>query len=153
MTITLQTKNRLFQAEEIIPLLAKYKMLSRFVCESIVDRAIESIELTPEEITQECHNLAKQYQLNTPTARQDWLAYRCLTRSQFIELASRNLKIEKFKQAQWDNNEVGAYFFRHKKRLDRVVYSAIRLREDETAQELARELPLFCHFPSSRSNK
>ncbi|MGL5795255.1 MAG: peptidylprolyl isomerase [Waterburya sp.] len=136
MTLTIQTQDRLFQAEEIIPLLTKYNMLSRFVCESVIDRAIESIELTPEEMTEVCRDLARQHQLNTPTARQDWLVRRCLTQSQFVELASRNLKIEKFKQAKWDNQEVRAYFFRHKQRLDQVVYSVIRLREKEIAQEL-----------------
>jgi hypothetical protein len=61
MTLTIQTQDRVFHTEEIISLLTKYNMLSRFVCESIIDQAIESIELTPEEITQECWNLAKQY--------------------------------------------------------------------------------------------
>jgi parvulin-like peptidyl-prolyl isomerase len=136
MNITIQTQDRVFHTEEIIPLLTKYNMLSRFVCESIIDRAIESIELTPEEITEECWNLAKQNQLNTPTARQDWLARKCLNQAQFIELATRNLKIEKFKQAKWDNHEVGAYFFDHKQRLDQVVYSVIRLKDQGMANEI-----------------
>jgi parvulin-like peptidyl-prolyl isomerase len=136
VTITIQTENHIFQAEEIIPLLTKYNMLSRFVCESIIDRAIESIELTPEETTEECWHLAKQHQLNTATARHDWVARRSLSQLQFIELATRNLKIEKFKQAKWDNHQVEAYFFHHKQKLDQVVYSVMRLRDMGIAQEI-----------------
>lgn len=135
MTLVIQTGDRTINAQEIIPLLVNYQMLSRFVCESIIDRAIASIECTSEEIAIASSQLAQQYQLSTDRERQAWLVRHCLSLEQFIALATRNLRIEKFKQANW-NNEVRSHFLRRKKQLDRVIYSVILTQDLSIAQEI-----------------
>jgi len=135
MTIVIQTGDRTINAPEIIPLLVNYQMLSRFVCESIIDQAIESIECTPEEIAIALKQLAQQYQLSTNIERQAWLARHCLNLEQFIALATRSLRVEKFKQANW-NNEVRSHFLRRKKQLDQAIYSIIVTQDLSIAQEI-----------------
>jgi parvulin-like peptidyl-prolyl isomerase len=135
MTIAIQTGDRTINAQEILPLLVNYQMLSRFVYESIIDQAIESIECTPEEVAIACSQLAQTYQLSTDKERQTWLARHCLNLKQFIALATRDLRIEKFKQANW-SNEVQSHFLRRKQQLDRVIYSVILTQDLSIAQEI-----------------
>jgi hypothetical protein len=51
MATVLKIGNRMFTAEEIVPLLASYRLIPQFLCESIVDEAITSIRCTVEEVT------------------------------------------------------------------------------------------------------
>jgi parvulin-like peptidyl-prolyl isomerase len=54
---------------------------------------------------------------------------------QFQRLVVREVKIEKFKQQTWDN-KLESYFLQVKERLDRVIYSLIRTKDQGIAQEL-----------------
>ena len=54
---------------------------------------------------------------------------------QLAALATRNLRIEKFKQATW-GNKVESYFLSCKFQLDKVIYSLIRTQDMALAQEL-----------------
>jgi parvulin-like peptidyl-prolyl isomerase len=47
----------------------------------------------------------------------------------------RQFKLEKFKQAKW-GNQSESYFLQRKTRLDRVIYSLLRVKEPALAQEL-----------------
>ncbi|MBD2252775.1 peptidylprolyl isomerase [Nostoc parmelioides] len=100
-------------APELISLLAGYQMLPQLYRELLIDQAIASIECTPEEIEQ-----AKQED------------------SQQIEtLATRKLRLEKFKLATW-GHKVESYFLTQKAQLDQVTYSLLRTRDMALAQEL-----------------
>lgn len=58
-----------------------------------------------------------------------------ITSEQLEALATRELRIEKFKQATW-GEQLEPYFFKYKSKLDRVIYSIIRTTDVEIAQEL-----------------
>lgn len=58
-----------------------------------------------------------------------------ISETQFLDLATRNLKIEKFKQATW-GSKLDSHFYKLKAKLDRVVYSLICLWDAGIAQEL-----------------
>ena len=98
---------------ELISLLEGYQMLPQLYRELLIDQAIASIECTPEEIEQ-----AKQEDPQKTTA-----------------LATRKLRLEKFKQATW-GHKLESYFLTQKAQLDRVTYSLIRIRDMALAQEL-----------------
>jgi parvulin-like peptidyl-prolyl isomerase len=57
-----------------------------------------------------------------------------MTAKQLKDFATRKLKIERFKQARWDE-QLETYFLARKRQLDRVVYSLIQT-DELTAQEL-----------------
>lgn len=135
MTAVIQTGDQIITASELIPLLANYQMLSRLVTEYIIDEAIKPIKCTPEEIATACQQFALANQLTTETKRLAWLNRYQLNLEQFKAIATRNLKIAKFKEAFW-GNQVKHYFFKNKQQFDRVVYSIIRVKDFNLAQEL-----------------
>jgi hypothetical protein len=50
-------------------------------------------------------------------------------------LATRGLRIEKFKQATW-GRKLEAYFLKRKGQLDKAIYSLMRTKDLRLAQEL-----------------
>ena len=135
MTAVIQTGEQIITASELIPLLTNYQMLSRLVTEYIIDEAIKPIKCTSEEITTACQQFALANQLNTEIDRLAWLNRHQLNSEQFIAIATRNLKIAKFKQVTW-GEQVKPYFFKHKQQFDRVIYSIIWVEDMDLAQEI-----------------
>ena len=135
MITSLQIANKIITADAIIPLLTNYQMLAKLSREVLIDKAIESISCTTAEKAQVVQQFYQQNGLALDSDRNSWLKKHCLRSEQIEALATRKLKIEKFKQATW-GAKLGAYFIHRKKQLDRVVFSLIQTKELELAQEL-----------------
>ena len=133
MTAVLQLSNRTITAEEIIPLLAGYQMLPRLLFELLIDQAIIPFSCTSEEIAEAYQQFCEKNQLTTETERKVWLEHNGMTMEQLEALATRGLRIEKFKQATW-SHKLESYFFSRKSQLDKVVYSLIQT-QDMAVQE------------------
>jgi glycosyltransferase involved in cell wall biosynthesis len=131
----LKVYNQTVTTQEIIPLLSRYQLLPKLQQELIVDEAIASFTCTPEEQAKCCQEFCTQHQLTSETERQAWLQQHGMSEGQFLDFATRNLRIEKFKQTTWGNN-LESYFRKLKPKLDQVVYSLIRTQDREIAQEL-----------------
>lgn len=142
MTPILQVGDRTITALEIVPLLTSYQMLPRLLVEIIIDQAlaklnevIAPITCTLEEIDHDYKLFCQKNQLSTETELQAWLLRYRMTPKQLAALATRNLKIEKYKQPTW-GNKVESYFLSCKSQLDMVIYSLIRTQDMAIAQEL-----------------
>lgn len=142
MTVVLQVGSRQVTAEDIMPLLAGYRMLPQLLQEVLVDEAIAAWEQSLEEpaFTQEEAGNARtqflaQNQINNDETYQTWLTRHSMTPQQLEALAIRNLRIEKFKDATW-GPKLESYFLNRKASLDRVIYSLIRTQDVGIAQEL-----------------
>lgn len=135
MTKVLQVGNRIITAEELIQLLAGYQMLPQLLRELLIDQAIAPIECTPEEKASACQKFYEKNQLTSEPERQAWLAHYRMTPEQLEALATRGLRIEKFKRASW-GKKLESYFLSRKSKLDKVIYSLIRTKEVGIAQEL-----------------
>lgn len=120
---------------ELITLLKQYELLPKLQEELAIDRAIAPFTCTPKEQAECCQDFYKERQLNSEVARQKWLEEKGMTQAQLINLATRQLRIEKFKEATW-GNKLEAYFSQRKSELDRYVYSLIRVRDGAVAKEL-----------------
>ncbi|HEY9302620.1 MAG TPA: glycosyltransferase, partial [Phormidium sp.] len=131
----LQIGDRAVTPTELAALLKQYELLPKLQEEMVIDRAITYFECTPEQETECCQEFYKQHQLNTAVARQKWLQEQGMTETQLINLATRELRIEKFKEATWGNN-LENYFYQRKSQLDQYVYSLIRVRDSDVAKEL-----------------
>ncbi|ODG97831.1 group 1 glycosyl transferase [Nostoc sp. KVJ20] len=134
-TTLLQVHNQTVTTQEIIPLLNRYQLLSKLREELLIDEAITPFSCTPEEEAKCYQDLCKQHQLTLEAQRQNWLQQQNITETQFLDLATRNLRIEKFKQATW-GSKLDSHFYKLKPKLDHVIYSLIRLRDAAVAQEL-----------------
>ena len=135
MTQVLQIGNRAITPAEIIPLLAGYQILPQLLRELIIDEAIAPIKCTPEEEDTARQQFYTQNQLTNETQRQAWLQWHRMTPEQLEALATRGLRVEKFKQATW-SHKLESYLLSRKGQLDRVIYSLIRTKDPGIAQEI-----------------
>ena len=135
MTLTIQAGKQTMTAWDIIPRLSRYQMLPQLIKESIIDNAIANIECTPEEISFACEQFDRQNQLTTEEQREVWGRSRGLDREDMLELATRFIKIAKFKQQKW-GEDLNRYFLDRKDSLDKIIFSIIRVADMGLAQEL-----------------
>jgi parvulin-like peptidyl-prolyl isomerase len=119
----------------IIPLLTSYRMMPQLLRERIIDNAIASIECSSSEIEQAYQQFYQTNQINSETELQIWLQRHNMTVTQLELTVIRPLKIQKFKQQTW-GNQLEAYFWQRKSDLDLVIYSMIKVENNDLAQEL-----------------
>jgi parvulin-like peptidyl-prolyl isomerase len=136
MTKVLQVKNQSITTEKVVTLLASYQMLPQFLREVITDQAITSITCTPEEKASACQQFYEKYQLTSKSERQEWLELYEMTPEQLEALATRGLRIEKFKRTTWGGGKLESYFLTRKSLLDKVIYSLIQTRDVGVANEI-----------------
>lgn len=135
MTIVLQINDRPIASEEIMSLLVSYQLLPQFLRGVIIDRAIASIECTPQEIAESYQQLCQRYQIQSATQQQAWLKHYGMNPKQLEALATRALRIEKFKQQTW-GNKLEPYFLSRKGQLDKAIYFLLRTKNLGLAEEL-----------------
>lgn len=135
MSDMLKIGTRTIAPDDILPLMAGYQMMPQFLKELLIDEAIAPIDCTDEEKETACQAFYQQNQITDPQNRQVWLAHYRMTQEQLESLATRELRIEKFKQQRW-GPKLESYFLDRKSRLDKVIYSLIRTKDLGIAQEL-----------------
>ena len=135
MTALLQIGDRAINVDQILPLLKQYGMLPQLLREIVIDDATASIALSEEEVQEAYKQFYQQQQLGDEQQLQAWLKSRGLEREQLDYLVTRTLKLEKFKQDTW-GSKVESYFLQRKEKLDKVIYSLIRVNDIAVAQEL-----------------
>lgn len=124
-----------FTPKDSLSLLANYQLIPQLICESIIDRTIFTIECTPEEIASACQQFYQRWNLTTEEQQQMWQFHCGLSQAQFEEMTTRSLRIEKFKQATW-GHKLESHFLQRKQEFDRVIYSLLRIKDQDAAQEL-----------------
>ena len=135
MTAVLQIGDRAINVDEILPLLKQYGMLPQLLKEIVIDNATASISLSDEEVATAYKQFYQQQQLGDEQQLQAWLKSRNLEREQLDYLVTRTLRLEKFKQETW-KTKIESYFLQRKEKLDKVIYSLIRVNDIAIAQEL-----------------
>lgn len=116
-------------------LLANYQLIPQLLYEGIIDRAIANIECTVEEIELACQQFYQHWNLMTEDQQQMWRSHCGLSQIQFEQMATRSLRIEKFKRANWKHG-LESHFLQRKHEFDRVIYSLLRTKDQDVAQEL-----------------
>lgn len=101
----------------------------------MIDRAIADIECTVEETNAACQQFYQQWSLTTDEHQQIWRSHCGLNQAQFEEMTTRSLRIEKFKQHTW-GHKLESHFLERKQEFDRVIYSLLRTKDQDIAQEL-----------------
>jgi len=135
MKTVLQVGKQSIQEDELYNLLAQYQYLPRLARELIIDQAIADIQCTPEEKVAVREQFCQQLQITNQEQLNTWLTQSGMTVEQFEPYILRDLKLEKFKQAEWDHL-LESHFLECKNQLDKIVYSLIRTKEPGIAQEL-----------------
>ncbi|MEL6554550.1 MAG: peptidylprolyl isomerase [Cyanobacteria bacterium J06621_11] len=110
----------------------QYRLLEKFVQESTVDDLIEGVVCDP---TLALEAYCKRRKLETDEHVQAWCKQEHLTPGQMRIEALREAKLAQFKEDTW-GDRLQTFFLQQKDQLDRVVYSLIRVKSAELAQEL-----------------
>lgn len=134
METVLQFGDQTITATEIVSKLAGYQMLPQLCRELIIEKAIAGIDLTAEEKSKAIEQFCIKNQL-TPETIDAVKKRHCMTDAQLEVVATKEIKLEKFKQATW-GSKLEQYFLQYKPQLDRVIYSLLRTQDMEVAQEL-----------------
>ena len=135
MTPILKFGNRTISTTELPQILAGNQMLPILCRHLIINQGIAGIKLSESEIAQASQSFFSRNQIESEEARNAFIQYYGMSLEQLEELATRELRVEKFKQATW-GSKVESYFLANKSQFDKVVYSLIRVNEMEVAQEL-----------------
>jgi len=135
MTTTLHANETDITAEEIVSLVKSCQILPQLWRERIIEQAIAAIDCTPEETMSACQQFYQQHHLDSVAKQQAWLEHYGITQRQLISMATRQLKIEKFKQLTW-GSKLETYFLQRKGQLDRVICSLIRVQDGGIAEEI-----------------
>lgn len=135
MASLIKIGDQIIQSAELPHLLAGHKMLYILQREVIIDKAIATIELTPEEKAATMQQFLGRNKLSTQESVAIAQQQLCITTHQFEAIATRELLVEKFKSATW-GNKLEQYFLQSKSQLDKVIYSLLRTDSSEIAHEL-----------------
>jgi parvulin-like peptidyl-prolyl isomerase len=135
MSVVIQIGEQEINDEDLFPLLAQYKMLPQLAKEIIIDKAIASVECSPQEEEMMRQRFYQQNQITSEAQLKLWLKYHGMTPEQQERYLMREYKLEKYKQTTW-GGKVESHFLQNKRQLDRVVYSLIRSKDAGVAQEL-----------------
>ncbi len=120
---------------ELLRLLQQYRLLPQLLRELVIDAAIAPISCTFAETVEVCKQFYAQHQITNDAERAVWLEQNQLTAADLDHLMTRNLRLDRYKQATW-GSKLESYFLQRKKQLDQVIYSLLRVEDRHLAQEL-----------------
>ncbi len=139
MTVALQIGDRTLSGSDVIVQLQQYGLLQSLVKEIVLETALdewsrsEASAWTEEDESQAIQQVKTQQALQAMAPQQTPQPQGSAEMVQ--KLAVKRAKLDKFKEWQW-GNKVESYFLQRKVRLDRVIYSLLRLKDAAIAQEL-----------------
>jgi parvulin-like peptidyl-prolyl isomerase len=135
MPATLQVGDTSIPAEQLPGLLAKYRLVPQLAREMILDTAIAKYKIDDEEQMEAFKRFYQQNQLSTDSDLEQWLQQQQLTREGLAALIGRELRLQKFKADKW-SVPVESHFVQRKAQMDQVVFSMIRVKDVDVAEEI-----------------
>ncbi|MGD1902883.1 MAG: peptidylprolyl isomerase [Geitlerinemataceae cyanobacterium] len=135
MTDVLYVGDRALGTDEIPTLLKRYELLPKFIEALAIEEAIAEYECTPEEKQQALLEICQRHQLTNLEQQQQWMDERGLDAQEVELMATRSIRIQKYKEETW-GKKVRRNFMERKSGLDTVTYSLIRTQDAGLAHEL-----------------
>ncbi|MEN8443714.1 MAG: peptidylprolyl isomerase, partial [Cyanobacteria bacterium J06555_13] len=116
----------------LVEKLLQYRLLEKFVQESVIDDLIDSVDCDP---TAAFEAFCQKRNLLTEEQQQVWCKQEHFSPAQMKAEAVRETRLARFKEETW-GDRLQTFFLQRKDQLDRVIYSMIRVKSVELAQEL-----------------
>ena len=135
MSAVLQIGDKSLTAEQLLPLVSKYRLVPQLAKEMLIEAAIKDYEITEAEHQDARNRFCQQQQLSNDQDLDAWLQQQQLGRDDLKELIDRELQLRKFKTDKWET-QVESHFCQRKSQIDRVVFSMIRVKEIDVAEEI-----------------
>jgi parvulin-like peptidyl-prolyl isomerase len=135
MSAALQIGDTSIPADQLPILLEQYRLVPQLAREMILDQAIADHRISEDEQMEAIKRFYQQNQLNTDQDLDKWLQQQRLSREGLVTLIERELRLQKFKTAKWQH-QVESHFVQRKPQIDQVVFSMIRVKEVDVAEEI-----------------
>jgi parvulin-like peptidyl-prolyl isomerase len=135
MAAVLKIGDQTFTNEQARLLITKYQLVPQLAREILIEEAIKGHDITEAEHLEACQRFYQQHQIHTDQDLEKWLQQQQLKRTDLTDLINRDLQLHKFKKAQWEN-QVESYFYQRKSQIDQVVFSMIRVKDLDLAEEI-----------------
>jgi parvulin-like peptidyl-prolyl isomerase len=135
MPAALQIGDTSIPADRLPILLEQYRLVPQLAREMILDQAIADHRISEDEQMEAIKRFYQQNQLNTDQDLDKWLQQQRLSREGLVTLIERELRLQKFKTAKWQH-QVESHFVQRKPQIDQVVFSMIRVKEVDVAEEI-----------------
>jgi parvulin-like peptidyl-prolyl isomerase len=127
--------DRSLTADEVLSLITKHRLVPQLVREMLIAEAIQQQPISEAEHLTACKNFYQQQQLQNEQDLEQWLQRQRLTRADLTDLINRELQLHKFKTARWAN-QIESYFCQRKSQIDQVVFSMVRVKDLDIAEEI-----------------
>jgi parvulin-like peptidyl-prolyl isomerase len=131
----LQIGARFLTTEQVIPLISKYRLMPQLAREILIDEAIQDYDVTEAEYLAAYTRFYQQQQFGSDQDLDLWLQQQRLSKDDLADLVKRELRLQQFKTAKWET-QVESHFCQRKSQIDRVVFSMIRVKEIDIAEEI-----------------
>jgi parvulin-like peptidyl-prolyl isomerase len=131
----LKIGDRCLSLEQILPLIEKYRLVPQLAREILVDEAIQEHKITEAEHLEGCNRFYQQQRIASEQDLDQWLQQQRLDRDDLADLVTRELQLQKFKATKWETL-VESYFCERKSQIDQVIFSMIRVKDLDAAEEI-----------------
>jgi parvulin-like peptidyl-prolyl isomerase len=135
MPAALQIGDKSIPADQLPLLLEQYRLVPQLAKEMVLDQAIADVKVPEEEQLEAIKRFYQQNQINTDQELDKWLEQQHLTRDGLMTLIGRELRLQKFKTSKWDV-QVESHFVQRKAQIDQVVFSMVRVKDVDIAEEI-----------------
>jgi parvulin-like peptidyl-prolyl isomerase len=138
MTVALKIGDRTIPGGDVVALLQQYRLLEPLVKEIVIEQALETwvaeeVDAWTEADDAEVLQQFQAQQAMAAMAPQGPVSSEALETQQ--TMMAKKAKLDKFKLWKW-GNQLESYFLKRKGRLDRVIYSLLRVKDAAVSQEL-----------------
>jgi parvulin-like peptidyl-prolyl isomerase len=132
---TLPIGDQSLTADQVLSLITKHRLVPQLAREMVITEAIQQHPISETEHLVACKKFYQQQQLQSEQDLERWLQRQRLTRADLTDLINRELQLHKFKTAKWAN-QIESYFCQRKSQIDQVVFSMIRVKDLDIAEEI-----------------
>jgi len=132
MDAAIQIGSKSIDTPTLVRKMLQYRLLEKFVQESTVDDLLEDVSCNP---VLALETYCQRRKLETEELKQAWCKQEHLSTEQMQAEALREAKLAQFQEENW-GDRLQTFFLQRKDQLDRVVYSMIRVKSADLAQEL-----------------
>lgn len=140
MTVALKIGDRTFPSGDVLHLMQQYGLLQPLAKEIVIEQAIahwieeeKHLAWSPEDEAEVVQQFKNQQAMAAMAPQGPPPSKEALETQQKMLL--KKAKLDKFKEWKW-GNQLESYYLKRKDRLDRVIYSLLRVKDAAIAQEL-----------------
>jgi len=122
-------------AEQLLGLLRRQGQIPSLVRELVLDQALATVELSPEEEDQQLQPLRSERQLESEEAFVGFLQASSLDEQLLRQMVTRPERVVRYREERW-GPRANSLYLKHKERYDLVIYRRLQCGNADVMQEV-----------------